>query len=258
MQLLYIFGFLIALPLFPIVYFQGKNIRKNVPRLPPAKKPKGFVNNSYKNTLQVLCIGESTIAGVGVDTHKNGFSGAFAKRLSTLLQHNIKWVVYAKSGYTASKIAQKTMVNLPTISVDVIVIGLGGNDAFTLNSPKKWAKDIDNIIQILRHKYPKTPIYFTNMPPIKEFPAFTKTIKFVIGNLVEILGKQLYKVVTKHPKVYYNKEVITLQKWTHKHGLKNKDTSIYFSDGIHPSKQTYTIWGQEMADFVAKNYLNNL
>lgn len=51
------------------------------------------------------------------------------------------------------------------------------------------------------------------MPPIKEFLAFTRTIKFVIGNLVEILGGRLNRRVRKKSNVYYNDEIITLENW---------------------------------------------
>jgi lysophospholipase L1-like esterase len=129
---------------------------------------------------------------------------------------------------------------------------MGGNDAFTLNSPKNWISDINKLINLLQHKYPNTPIFFTNMPPIKEFPAFTKTIKFVIGNLVEILGKELKKSIQHKENVFYYDEIITLKEWSEKHSLSNSNSTIYFSDGVHPSKLTYQIWGKEIAEFIVK------
>ena len=88
------------------------------------------------------------------------------------------------------------------------------------------------------------------MPPIKEFPAFTKTIKFVIGNLVEILGNELNNVVNNKENVYYYNEIVTLKNWSKRHALPNNNSKIYFSDGVHPSKLTYHVWGEEMAGFI--------
>ncbi|MDC0176861.1 SGNH/GDSL hydrolase family protein [Polaribacter sp.] len=241
---------LISLPLFPLLYFQGRNIRKKVPRLPEAKEPKGFVNGDFKRTLEIVCIGESTFAGVGVEYHKNGFTGSLANTLSTKLKSNIKWRVYAKSGYTVKQVCEKIIPTIEETAIDIIVIGMGGNDAFTLNSPKKWTSDINDLVNSIQSKFPNTPIYFANMPPIKEFPAFTKSIKFVIGNLVEILGKELKKFTDNKPNVYYNNEIVTLKKWSKRHSLPTDNSKLYFSDGVHPSKLTYHVWGEEMGDFI--------
>lgn len=249
MGLKYYLGAIITLPLLPILYYQGKKIRKNVPNLPEAKKPKGYIKTTSKETLKIVVIGESTIAGVGVDFHENGFTGALAKEISKETNTSILWRVYAKSGYTAKMVRKRLIPTIEDSTADIIVIGLGGNDAFKLNSPDVWMFQISFLIKTLKRKFPKTPIYFTNMPPIKEFPAFTKTIKFVIGNLVEILGKRLYRRVRKKENVHYNNEIIELKTWQKKHHLKG-DVGIFFSDGVHPSKLTYQTWGKEMAHFI--------
>jgi lysophospholipase L1-like esterase len=250
MNLRYVLGSIVSLPLLPLLYFQGKNIRKKVPKLPEAKEPKGIVNANFDKTLNILSIGESTIAGVGVDYHKNGFTGALANTLSKELESNINWRVYAKSGYTVKQVYKKIIPEIEENTTDIIVVGMGGNDAFTLNSPKKWASDINNLIDLLQNKYPNTPIFFTNMPPIKEFPAFTKSIKFVIGNLVEILGIELNNIIANKENVYYNDEIVTLKNWSKRHSLPSNNSKIYFSDGVHPSKLTYHVWGEEMAGFI--------
>lgn len=249
MNFRYYFGVFVSLFLFPILLFDGKRIREKVPKLPEAKEPKGTVNNKHQKVIDILAIGESTIAGVGVDFHKNGFIGALANEIALKKNSSVHWKVYAKSGYTAKMIAEKMIPKIKCDRADFIVVGLGANDAFTLNSPKKWRFQINKLIDSLHQKFPNTPIYFTNMPPIKEFPAFTKTIKFVIGNLVEILGENLYSIVQNKANVYYNEQFITFDQWLKKHQLKD-DINTFFSDGVHPSKITYELWGKEMAHFI--------
>ncbi|MCL7763322.1 SGNH/GDSL hydrolase family protein [Polaribacter sp. Z014] len=249
-KLKYFLGAIISVPLLPFLYFQGKNIRKKVPKLPEAKEPKGIVNGNFNKTLNLLTIGESTIAGVGVDYHKNGFTGSLSNILSTNLKSNVNWRVYARSGYTVAQVCKKIIPKIEENSADIIVIGMGGNDAFTLNSPKNWDSAIENLINLLQNKFPGTPLFFTNMPPIKEFPAFTKPIKFVIGNLVEILGERLQTITKDKKNVFYFNEVITLENWSKKHGLPTNNSKTYFSDGVHPSKLTYKIWGEEMGNFI--------
>lgn len=209
------------------------------------------------NALNIFCIGESTIAGVGVKTHKDGFAGTFANELSNLLNSNVNWHVYARSGYTVKSLEAKIIPKIKEDQADLIVIGLGGNDAFKLNSPTKWKTEIRSLIISIKSKFPKGIILFCNMPPIKEFPAFTRLIKFTIGNLVEILGEELQKIVSEFEDVFYISEIITLKRWINKFQLKAKKED-FFSDGVHPSKLTYQTWAKAIADEVYKNkYIKN-
>lgn len=254
MNLKYLMGCIISLPLLPIMYFQGKRIRAQIPSLPEARGTEGksIFNNTTKPTINLLTIGESTIAGVGVQSHEEGFTGSLAKELSIIYQSNVNWKVYAKSGYTAESVANKIIPKITETDIDLIVIGLGGNDAFRLNSPAKWRQDIVKIIAELKSKFPKAFLVFCNMPPIKEFPAFTPLIKFTIGNLVEILGKELHKVTMDDPQVYYYGKKITLTAWLDHLDVEAK-AADFFSDGVHPSKLTYQTWAKDLARTIQKD-----
>ena len=254
MNIRYLAGALISIPLLPLMYYQGKQIRAAVPKLPEAKGPQGQCSPNARpdGTLDIIALGESTIAGVGVGTHAEGFTGAFASALSERLNLNVEWKVYARSGYTARQVTTNLIPNITETQTDLIIIGLGGNDAFKLNRPSKWQADIRSLIEALRAKFPDAMIVFCNMPPIKEFPAFTPLIKFTIGNLVEILGEELQRAVHDYENVLYFGEIITLKEWMDKLQLNAKPED-FFSDGVHPSKLTYQTWAQDIANKLAKN-----
>ncbi|AWV97052.1 SGNH/GDSL hydrolase family protein [Arcticibacterium luteifluviistationis] len=246
-------------PLLPLMYFQGKRIKNSVPSLPEAEGTEGrsTSNGSTQRTIRMLAIGESTIAGVGVQTHKEGFTGTLADTLSQHLGVDIIWKVYAKSGYTAKAVTQRIIPQITETEIDLLIVGIGGNDAFTLNKPKRWKKEVRELIITLKEKSPNTPIVFCNMPPIKEFPAFTSLIKATIGKLVEVLGEELLEVIKEFDNVYYKHEIITLSSWNKKFGFDHKP-SYYFSDGVHPSKFAYQAWGRHLADeIVSQEKLKN-
>lgn len=239
---------LFSIPLLPLMYFQGKRIKASVPRLPDAKEPEGKVLKKG-NFLNLICMGESTIAGVGVKTHSEGFAGSIARYLGENLDRTINWKVVAKSGINALNTHRYLVPKLENENPDLIVIGLGGNDAFEFNFPWRFANEIGVLIEKLKIRFPETPIVFLNMPPIKAFPAFTSLIKFVIGNLVEMHGDFLKKEVSKHENVFFNSEIITLDKWTDRLP-RNAQDSDFFSDGVHPAGVTYQVWGEETGRFV--------
>lgn len=250
-QLKYFFGALGTIPLLPIMYVQGKRIRAKVPSLPEATGTRGMTNPNQITDFQLITIGESTVAGVGVKTHAEGFSGTLAEELAKKLNKNIRWKVYAKSGITAKRVPTELIANITEQHADLIVIGLGANDAFEGNSPNTWRNGIKQIIAELRVKYPTAPIAFANMPPIKEFPAFTPLIQQTIGNLVEWHGQELQKIVANQTNVIYNKKVLRIKDWL-KGDLVDKTVQDFFSDGVHPSKLTYQTWAKDFANFVVQ------
>ncbi|MEM9261385.1 MAG: hypothetical protein AAGA62_17225 [Bacteroidota bacterium] len=95
-----------TLPLLPILYYQGKKIQAAVPKLPEAKEPQGLVPGPSDKLLRLICLGESTIAGVGVTTHAEGFTGALARALGAGLRTQVQWRVYARSGFTLQRVRE--------------------------------------------------------------------------------------------------------------------------------------------------------
>ena len=254
MNLKYLIGAIISIPSLPIMYFQGKRIKKKIPQLPEAKGNEGHAacKEGSDARLNIISLGESTIAGVGVETHEEGFTGTLAKELSNLLQANISWKVYAKSGYNARKVRQLLLPQIKEDKIDLIVIGLGGNDAFELNRPSAWRTQVISLLEAIHRRFPETPIVFCNMPPIKLFPAFTPLIKFTIGNLVEILGQELESTADRFENTFYFGEKITFEEWSKRYDVETSEQN-FFSDGVHPSKLTYQVWAKD----VASNIFNN-
>ena len=249
MNIKYLLGSFIAGPLLPVLFVQGKIIRSKVPVLPEATGPKGYVRGEFTSELKLITIGESTIAGIGVQTHQEGFSGSLAAALSNIYHANVPWEVYAESGLTVKQIRGRLIPKIPAQHADIIVIGIGGNDAFTLNRPGNWRREVRGLIEDLQEKFPKAEIVFCNMPPIKEFPAFTPLIKWTLGNLVEILGDELAVIVEEYDNVYYNNRKITLSDWVNRLGIQ-ASAQDFFSDGVHPSKLTYQSWARDIAQFI--------
>lgn len=247
----YILSGLLVAPLLPFILIQGKRIRASVPKLPPAKGPSGYSGVGTGQALRLITIGESTIAGIGVETHAEGFSGTLARALADQLGKPVAWKVYARSGYTAERVMEILVPQITETDVDLIVIGLGGNDAFHLNSPWRWRRSIRELIAALRQRFHETPVVFTNMPPIKSFPAFTPLIKRVVGSHVEWLGQALDRVVQPLPNVFYYARVITLEDWRDRLSI-SAPPADFFSDGVHPSALTYQVWARDMAGYIGR------
>ncbi len=245
----YFIHLLKSIPLLPIIYFQGKKIKKEIQFLPEAKEPEGSVNINCAKTLKVLFIGESSFAGVGSDFHKNSFAGHFSNELSSVFHCNIDWKIYAKTGYNVGKVHQRIVPKIVETDCDLLVVGIGANDSFEFTQPKKWLENIQFLIDSLRKKFPETPISFAQLPTIEAFPALTKEMQYVLGNHKDLLAQYLYSQTLKNENIYFPTNKVDIQEWMK---LLNDDQTIadFFSDGIHPSELTYKMWAQESVQFL--------
>lgn len=220
-----------------------------MPDVPEAAEPEGVVDNGFEKTLRLLVLGESTMAGVGVKTHEEGFAGNLARALSQKFEANIAWKVYAKSGFTAEDVRMNIVPTITETPADLIVIGLGANDAFELHTPWKWRRDVQQLIKTLQENFKETPIAFASLPPIKTFPAFTPLIQLVLGHLVHLFGETLEEMINNFENVFFHAEEMTLEKMK-AHLPKDKHLQDLFSDGVHPSQLSYGIWAEEFSAFL--------
>lgn len=246
----YLFHIVKSIPFLPVIYFQGKKLKKEIQLLPEAKIPEGSININSENTLKILFIGESSFAGVGSDLHKNSFAGHYSSELSSLLNCNIHWKVYAKSGYNVEKIHQRIIPKIEEPQCNLLVVGIGANDSFEFTQPKTWQKNIQNLIDSFRGKFPKTPILFAQLPTVEVFPALTKEMQFVLGNHKNILAEYLYELTLQNQNTYFPTTKVDVQKWV-KELNENQTIADFFSDGIHPSELTYKIWAKESVEFLS-------
>lgn len=249
-QLQFYLGVLLALPLSPLLAYLGFKTKRSVVVLPEAKEPKGITTAEKDGApFQLLLLGESTMAGVGVTYHRDGFAGAMANLLTQQLNRPVHWQVVAKNGLTAKGVRTELLPKIPVQRFDLILIGLGGNDTFELNTPMHWAQQNRLLIQELQQLQPTVPIVYIHLPPVGQFPAFPKLMQLFLGGLVRLHGKALDRLVGPLPGVWFCSEQIAslLLK-----GPAGSDFTAQelFSDGVHPSALTYRLWAGEVADYL--------
>lgn len=244
--------YLPLIPKLPGLYFESKAMRKVLPEMRNAPDLDGQVTMGNAELLKILFIGESTISGVGVKSNAEGFAGSLSRRLSDKISKNIDWKVFAKSGFNAKKIAVQIVPNIPDNSADLIVIGIGGNDAFELTHPDNFEADVKTLIKNLKNKFPTTPLVFINFPAVADFPALTPRLKKLMIDWVETLHAKMLKIAATEALVYFDPEIVTFDRWKEKLQLEIEVGEL-FSDGIHPSKLSYDLWAQIVVDFILRN-----
>ncbi len=233
LQTLYIVGGIFVLPFVPYFYWQGQRVRKRVGRLPDAVGATVGVFGEQIDPINLLAIGESTVAGVGANVHADALGGQFAKYLGLETGKSVRWHVLGESGITVGETLHKLVPHLPEIQMDFVVVALGGNDTFKVSSPNRWRVGMTELIEILRGKYPKATILLANTPRIADFTALPASLKFVLRRVSQLHHENAINIVRRFDNVYYYDEA--------RHVGED-----FFADGVHPSAHGYALWSEAM------------
>ena len=252
-QLRYYFGALCAVPFLPSMYLQGKRIYREMPKLPDALDTEGRYGNSER-ALRLLAVGESSISGVGVERHADSIVGGLAGCLAHAQGAAVEYRVLAKSGYDAAKVHDLLLPQLPAESPDLILLGLGGNDAFQANTPARFLRNVRRVLDRLRAHYPQVPIVMLTVPPIYDFIGFTRLLRFFMGGLARLFGRCLHHLTRQYDRLHYFDEELTLRKFQQLVGRPSEPIE-FFADGVHPTALTYRIWAEQLAGYVSAHVL---
>jgi lysophospholipase L1-like esterase len=230
------------MPAAPLLYLQGQLTRRRVGVLPGAGGANsGVAGEGTGRSATLFVIGESTVAGLGARSHDRAFAGQFALQLSRSLGRSVEWSVVGKNGVTARRTIIELLPKMPAVSHDYVLVGLGGNDVMKLSSPKKWRRDMLELLGEIRRLNPSAAIFISNCPMIKYSPAIPQPIKFLLWQLSKMHDANIREFTAGLDRVFYYPQPadVTLEG--------------FFADGIHPSEQGYRDWSAAMMDYFNEN-----
>ena len=227
---------LVASPLLPILWLQGRHVRKHTPRLPEATGPTAGTISAVGVPLRLLVVGESTVAGVGAPDHAHALTGQIAVALSARTGRPVHWHAMGMSGATASAARTRLIPQVPKIPVDIVVIALGVNDVLGFNGPSQWTRDLTQLIGDLRERVGPAPMVLASVPPMGRFPAFPQPLRGVLGWRAAALDRAV------------RRRVPTLVRVVHSPAHLDPDGGMFCADRFHPSVRGYCHWGSQIAE----------
>ncbi|MGI8812288.1 MAG: SGNH/GDSL hydrolase family protein [Pyrinomonadaceae bacterium] len=231
----------LILPAAPFLYLQGQVTRRRVGLLPNAAGPNTGIAGDAASSVELLVLGESTVAGLGARTYETALAGQFARQLSTRLNRGVRWTALGRNGVTAERTIRELVPLIPKQAFDYVLVALGGNDVMKLSSPRKWRRDMLSLLKILRHSNPDAVIFLSNCPVIKLSPAIPQPINFILWQLSKLHDVNIKEIAAAKDRVYYYDQPTSVPK-------------DFFADGIHPSETGYAEWARAMMEFFDANH----
>ena len=166
----------------PVLLFQGARVRRTVLRLPEADGPRSGGTDGPR----VLILGDSSAAGVGVETQDQALSG----RLFEALGGGMRWRVLATTGWTTADALDALRATDPG-PFDAAVILLGVNDVTTETGIAEWLATYCEILDLLRSRHGVRRAYLSGMPPMGRFPALPWPLRWYMGRQADAHDRAL-------------------------------------------------------------------
>ncbi|PTV54593.1 SGNH/GDSL hydrolase family protein [Acinetobacter seifertii] len=227
--------------LLPVLFVQGNKVRKNTPRLlEPKGEREGAIGQG--KPLSLLILGDSAAAGVGVENQNDALSGAIIQELQN--EFFLQWKLHAKTGDTTRQVFH-ALQHLEERKYDVIVTSIGVNDVTKLTSAKSWIQQQKQLFEHIQKRFQPKLIIVSGVPPMQHFPALPNPLAWLFGQYAEQMNQKLQQWLAPQSQfkfLQYDIETFQAMNLT------------MASDGFHPSKEVYEIWGRQIAALVRQSF----
>lgn len=215
----------------PVLWLQGRYVRRVTPSLPEPIGARMGCNGPDQQPLRLLILGDSAAAGVGVDHQQQALSGQLVQQLAT--QHQVHWQLIATTGHTLQQ-TLAAVADLNDTTFDVIVISIGVNDVTGLTATTRWVQQYTQLLQTLQQRFHPQQILCSALPPMHVFPALPQPLRWIMGARAKRFNQQLAVRLTQHPTARYVISDFPMQ------------ADFMASDGFHPSALAYTRWADTL------------
>ena len=227
--------------LFPVLLYQGKQARRTTPRLPEAEGSPCGQYGEGTPAKRVLVIGESTAAGVGVETHDQGLASQLAREIHERTGQTIAWHTFGVNGIRLGALIHKLeTAELP--EADVVLLSMGVNDTTGFTPRFRFRRQLRALRELLAPRY-SGPILLLSVPPMHLFTALPSPLRHVMGWRARQLDNLYIRLARQFPEDfrYVNYPVVT-------------DPELLARDGYHPGQKGYRYIAEALAERVSPTY----
>ncbi|SDQ83598.1 SGNH/GDSL hydrolase family protein [Pseudovibrio sp. Tun.PSC04-5.I4] len=180
--------------LLPIYIVEGLRARANSLRLSPAPGPQIGEIAGMGQEINLLVVGDSSVAGIGLDHTSNGLTCQMAHKLAQTTGRPVKWRAAGNNSATSGQLRDVVVPNLPYTDYTHIYISIGFNDLKNFRSGTAWKKGFGELIYALRTKYPHARLYWSNLMSPLSVPALSWALGAVLEprrRMINSVGTQL-------------------------------------------------------------------
>lgn len=231
-----------SLLLLPALAWQGRQVRRRLPVVPPAAgDPRGELPGQQP-ALRVLFLGESPIAGVGAGLHEAGVGGSFARAWAERTAQAVQWQVHGRNGFTAARTRDELIDELPPEPWPLLIVGLGVNDTLSLTRTSTYQRDLNSLVQRARARFGAQRVVLSGLPPVHNFPSLPSPLRQTLGLRAALLDEVTRRTAEALSDCVY----VPL--------IERARPELFCEDGFHPGPLGYRSWGEALANGVRSRW----
>ena len=229
--------YIVTALLLPLLAIQAFWVKAKVLRLPEPSGDRSGKQGKDGSELNILVLGDSAAAGVGVEIQEHALTRQLAENLAT--KYQVNWKLVAKTGFTSKDIIEE-LNNLQEQHFDYVVVSVGVNDVTHLTSLKRWNNNIQTIVDVIKAKFSSPAVLLTCIPPMQLFKSLPYPLNWWLGLRAKRFNNAMSEIS---------------QDKTHCSLLSFDlpfEPEFLAEDGFHPSNVAYRIWANQAAEEIEK------
>jgi lysophospholipase L1-like esterase len=235
--------YLFTLLFGPVLFWQGKRLRKLAVRLPEAAGDRAgtiVAANTDKPlpALKVLICGDSAAAGVGIATQQQALAGYLTRALA--VANSVEWQLVAQSGLCCKGLV-KLLQDLPEQHFDQVYVSIGVNNVTTLTTNRHYREQCRELLTLLSTRFQSPQIIISAIPPMQQFTALPWPLNQWLGLKARLLNKVLTQELAYWPNAVMVDAKLPLS------------PELLAADGFHPSAKGAALWAQLLLETAATN-----
>ncbi len=186
--------------LFPVYAWEGAKARRRIERMPPPPGPLvGAVGAELETARQsadmkVLVLGDSSAAGVGVDTVGEALGARLAERLFAATGLTVFWRMAGSNSAVSADVRDFIVPNVARDTFTHVVLMIGTNDAKNFHGGRRFKRSFGTLLYAIRARWPEARIVWSPPVDMLRVPALPRRLAYVLelrARVIRRIGARL-------------------------------------------------------------------
>jgi lysophospholipase L1-like esterase len=226
-------------PLLPVALVQGLWLRRTAIRLPPAAGPSTGAEG-HGAPLRLLAVGDSIIAGVGLESTRETLPVQFAGALASRYGLSVHWLLEGENGAAVADLPLMLQAQQAATVPDIVLVSIGVNDVTGLTTLGGWRSGLERSLDAVRRRWPGACVVLLGLPPMAHFPLLRGPLRLTLGWRAAMLDQAGKKTIRERGRMYHLESRIDADR----HG--------FCRDGFHPAADACKLWAGEMLRYLGE------
>lgn len=204
------------------------------------------IDGAEGRSLRFVAVGDSMIAGCGVDDQSEGFTPALAKCFSHTLNRSVDWEAHGRLGATMRRVRYRLMPEIEG-QTDLMVVCAGSNDLMARRTLAEWKADLSATLDEAKTICDNIVVF--SAAQLYRSPSLGAELRKVIGRMTE--------EQTAASKAICEEKHVEYLDMTHEDVHADLD-SFYAHDRFHPGRYGYEYMAQRVDELLGEWLKSNL